>query len=171
MLFTEPTFLLLFLPVLLALYFAPWSRGHGGYRNLLLLVGSVVFYWKGGRGFTWLMLGSIAFNYWMAILVDRARDTPRAGRVVAFAVAVNLVVLGIFKYANFLADNVDALFLALSVRPVVVPMRRPVVSKVGLFDQWPIILIDIETDVCRTGDICDSIVEPIKVRFKHQTLI
>jgi mandelate racemase len=25
-------------------------------------------------------------------------------------------------------------------------MRRPVVSKVGLFDQWPIILIDIETE-------------------------
>jgi mandelate racemase len=28
------------------------------------------------------------------------------------------------------------------VRPVVVPLRRPIVSKVGLFEHWPIILID-----------------------------
>src|SRR5262249_27730743 len=33
----------------------------------------------------------------------------------------NLAVLGIFKYANFFADNVNALFLILRVHPVVVP--------------------------------------------------
>ena len=60
------------------------------------------------------MLGSIAFNYWMAIAVDRAQATPAAPRAgSAFAVAVNLVVLGVFKYANFFADNVNALLLAL----------------------------------------------------------
>ena len=30
------------------------------------------------------------------------------------------------------------------VRPVLVPLRRPVVSKVGSFESWPIILIDID---------------------------
>ena len=69
MLFTEPTFLFLFLPVLLALYFVTFSRSHGSYGNWLLLVASVLFYAKGGRGFTWLMLASIAFNYWMAIAI------------------------------------------------------------------------------------------------------
>ena len=34
---------------------------------------------------------------------------------------MNLVVLGVFKYANFFADNVNTLFLALRVQPVVVP--------------------------------------------------
>ena len=48
-------------------------------------------------------------------------------------------------------------FRSVSVRPVLVPMRRPVVSKVGLFDQWPIILIDIETD---EGIIGRSYLEP-----------
>src|SRR5262249_2711832 len=62
-LFTEPTFLFLFLPVLLALYFAGGSREHGRYANWLLLVFSVIFYAKGGGAFTWLMLASIAFNY------------------------------------------------------------------------------------------------------------
>ena len=81
MLFTEPTFLFLFLPLLLALYFLQdlalyfgrsQPTAHGAYANWLLLVASVIFYAKGGGAFTWLMLGSIAFNYWMAIAVDRA---------------------------------------------------------------------------------------------------
>ena len=138
MLFTEPVFLLLFLPVLLALYFAPNVRvrlgpdpsgaeggakhQHASYANWLLLVASVVFYSTGGGSFTWLMLGSIAFNYGMAIAIDRARDAPaRANRLLATAVAVNLVVLGGFKYANFFADNVNAAFRATNLPLVAVP--------------------------------------------------
>jgi alginate O-acetyltransferase complex protein AlgI len=121
LLFTEPTFLFLFLPVLLALYFATLSREHREYGNVLLLVASVIFYVKGGGSFTWLMLASISFNYLMGIAVDRARASGRAKPVLFFAVTVNLVVLGIFKYANFFADNVNTLFLALGINPVVVP--------------------------------------------------
>jgi alginate O-acetyltransferase complex protein AlgI len=118
MLFTEPTFLFLFLPLLLAFYFVPgvWRTAHTGvsshaaYANALLLVASIVFYAKGGGPFTWLMLGSIAFNYGMAIAVDRAQrhSEARAHRLVATAVALNLMVLGVFKYANFFVDNVNA---------------------------------------------------------------
>jgi alginate O-acetyltransferase complex protein AlgI len=121
-LFTEPTFLFLFLPILLALYFAPslvgWRR-HGRYGNWLLLVASVLFYAKGGGAFTWLMLGSIAFNYWMAIAVSAGGR--RARLLLAVAVGVDLAVLGVFKYANFFADNVNTLFLVLRVRPLVAP--------------------------------------------------
>jgi alginate O-acetyltransferase complex protein AlgI len=121
LLFTEPTFLFLFLPVLLALYFAPLSRTHGAYGNWLLLVASVVFYATGGGSFTWLMLASIAFNYWMAIAVDRVHGQPAARRRLALVVGVNLVVLAVFKYANFFVDNVNTLFLVLSARPLIVP--------------------------------------------------
>lgn len=48
-------------------------------------------------------------------------------------------------------------FRSVTVRPVIVPLRRPVVSKVGLFDQWPIILIDIKTE---EGIIGRSYLEP-----------
>jgi alginate O-acetyltransferase complex protein AlgI len=120
-LFTEPTFLFLFLPILLGLYFIAGSREHAAYGNWLLLGASVIFYAKGGGAFTWLMLGSIAFNYWMAISVDRARGTPAASRRLAYAVTVNLVVLGVFKYANFLADNVNALLRVADVQPIAVP--------------------------------------------------
>ena len=40
---------------------------------------------------------------------------------------------------------------SVEVRAVLVPLRRKVVSKVGFFDQWPMILIDLHTDQGITG--------------------
>lgn len=124
MLFTEPSFLFLFLPVLLALYFLPTLKGsaygkrpHGSYANALLLAASVLFYARGGGAFTWLMLASIAFNYFMAIGVARERSKTW----LTAAIAVNLVVLGVFKYANFFADNVNALLTSFHVGPFAMP--------------------------------------------------
>src|SRR5438046_2053095 len=42
-------------------------------------------------------------------------------------------------------------------RPVVVPLKRPVVSKVGLFQDWPLILIDLYTN---EGVVGHSYLEP-----------
>jgi alginate O-acetyltransferase complex protein AlgI len=121
-LFTEPIFLFVFLPVLLALVFARGTK-HGAYANWLLLLASLVFYAKGGGAFTWLMLASIAFNYSMAIAVDRARASSeaRAKAWLTAAVATNLVVLGIFKYANFAVGNLNSLLGMLHAKPVLLP--------------------------------------------------
>ena len=35
---------------------------------------------------------------------------------------------------------------AVELRSVSIPLKRPVVSKVGLFDRWPLILIDLHTE-------------------------
>jgi alginate O-acetyltransferase complex protein AlgI len=123
LLFTEPTFLFLFLPVLLALYFATFSRTHGAYGNALLLAASILFYAKGGRGFTWLMLASIAFNYWMAIAIARQprRHLSHAPPRLVFTITVNLAILGVFKYANFFSDNLSALLQAVHATPVSIP--------------------------------------------------
>ncbi len=121
MLFTEPIFLFLFLPVLLGCYFL--KRPHASYANWLLLASSVIFYAKGGGAFTWLMLASIAFNYWAAIAIDRARmvSDRRAALIVGFAVTANLAVLAVFKYANFFSDNINAVLPVLHVRPLALP--------------------------------------------------
>ncbi len=127
MLFTEPTFLFLFLPVLLGLYFVVRLKtsldSRSGRGNWLLVIASVIFYAKGGGAFTWLMLASIAFNYWMAIAVDRARDPrpARAKAILTATVATNLIVLGIFKYANFFAANLNAALGAVGSGPIQVP--------------------------------------------------
>ena len=46
---------------------------------------------------------------------------------------------------------------SVTVRPVLVPLRRPVVSKVGSFDAWPMILIDLVTE---EGIVGRSYLEP-----------
>ena len=84
-LFTQPSFLFLFLPILLALYFAPAFAGREGraraaYHNLLLVAASVLFYAKGGGSFTLLILALIAFNYLMAIAIDAQRESRGAER-------------------------------------------------------------------------------------------
>jgi mandelate racemase len=48
-------------------------------------------------------------------------------------------------------------FRSVEVRAVLVPLRRPVVSEVGLFDQWPLILIDLQTE---EGIVGRSYLEP-----------
>src|SRR6476661_3467000 len=48
-------------------------------------------------------------------------------------------------------------FRSVTVRSVLIPLRRPIVSKVGLFDQWPVILIDLATE---QGIVGRSYLEP-----------
>jgi mandelate racemase len=48
-------------------------------------------------------------------------------------------------------------FRSIDLRPVLIPLKRPVVSKVGLFDQWPMILIDLHTE---EGIVGRSYLEP-----------
>ena len=53
--------------------------------------------------------------------------------------------------------NERVTFRSVDVRPVLVPLKRPVVSKVGRFDQWPLILIDLHTE---EGVVGRSYLEP-----------
>ena len=119
MLFTEPVFLFLFLPALLALTFV--RSPHEGYANRVLAVASVIFYAAGGGWFTLLMLASIAFNYRMAILVDRAQLPARRWRMLVLAVGLNLVVLAFFKYADFGVANANAVLGALGGETIALP--------------------------------------------------
>jgi alginate O-acetyltransferase complex protein AlgI len=99
-LFSEAKFLLLFLPALLLLYAVTPSA----LRNLLLLAASLLFYaWGEGR-YVAVMIASIGITWAFALAIDRAEGRARRAWLAA-AVAVNLGLLGYFKYANFLAEN------------------------------------------------------------------
>ncbi|MCC7125720.1 MAG: MBOAT family protein [Acidobacteria bacterium] len=105
MLFTEPTFLFGFLPVVLALYALTPARG----RNLLLVVASVIFYARDGGTFTWVILGSIVVNATAAAWVERLRGTPAALHVLRGVIVLNLLSLITFKYSGFIVENVNVL--------------------------------------------------------------
>jgi alginate O-acetyltransferase complex protein AlgI len=111
MLFSSALFLFLFLPaVLLAYYVLPRKL-----RNALLFLASFVFYAWGERILSGVMLGSILANWALGIWVQRARDAGRGKGVVAIAIAFNLGVLVLFKYADWLWSIVNWSLLAAGV--------------------------------------------------------
>src|SRR5687768_16987678 len=98
MVFTSPTFLFLFLPVVLAAFFVAPRR----LRTSLLVVASWLFYAWGEKHLVVLLALSTFINWALGLMLDRAA-APRARRLIlAIAVAVNIGGLLYFKYTNFL---------------------------------------------------------------------
>jgi alginate O-acetyltransferase complex protein AlgI len=114
MVFASPFFLFCFLPLTIGGYYAVPPR----FRNAVLLVASVVFYAWGEARYLPLVLGSVAFNWWMGLRIASAAGDRGRRRWLTAAVAGNLVTLAIFKYANFAVANVDALAPVLGVPPI-----------------------------------------------------
>jgi alginate O-acetyltransferase complex protein AlgI len=117
MLFTEPAFLFVFLPILLGLYFIVPS----GWRNALLTLASLVFYTLGEWRFLPFLVVSIIVNYGFAIWIEAARSRSRGTWILALGIASDLVLLLVFKYTGWLADNFNHVLAALGVHPVHVP--------------------------------------------------
>jgi alginate O-acetyltransferase complex protein AlgI len=122
MVFSSITFLFYFLPIFLAVYFlTPTIKG----KNVVTLLFSLVFYAWGEPRFILILLFSILFNFVAALIIDGREG---ASRRVALAVAVagNLLVLAVFKYANFVTGNLAALLspfgLALTRTNIALPL-------------------------------------------------
>lgn len=106
MVFSSIYFIFSFLPVTIVAYYLAPKR----IRNGILLLASLFFYAWGEPVYLFLMLYSILFNYVMGIDIARKqRRGKRAGVSLFFGVAVNLLILGFFKYYGFLAENLEAL--------------------------------------------------------------
>ncbi len=120
MIFSSLTFLLVFLPTTLILYYlAPYRA-----KNFLLLLCSLIFYAWGEPLYILLMLYSILLNYCLGLLMEKHQKAR--GQILAFGTIVNLFLIGFFKYAGFLAESFNALFgqfgLSLPVREIALPI-------------------------------------------------
>jgi alginate O-acetyltransferase complex protein AlgI len=114
MVFSSPTFLFLFLPLVLAGTVLAGRR----FRNSFLCAASLVFYAWGEPVYVLLMAASIMINYGFGLAIARGLDHGSARRWLAAGIAANLVLLGHFKYAGFLVDNANALFAAAGWMPI-----------------------------------------------------
>ncbi len=100
MLFSSITFLILFLPVTLAVYYLIPVR----WKNLVLLIASLFFYAWGEPVYVILMILTIAFNYYAGQEIAlKKEEGERPLRSLVFALCVNFLILGFFKYAGFFA--------------------------------------------------------------------
>ncbi|WP_247416805.1 hypothetical protein [Bradyrhizobium sp. 159] len=109
MLFNSYPFILLFLPPVLAGYF--WLGRRSNLAPVIwLAAASLAFYAIGSWQFLALLLISIAFNYGVGHLLIVAKLTsPHRKAALALGVIGDLLVLGIFKYAGFVTENINAL--------------------------------------------------------------
>ncbi|MCU5356722.1 MBOAT family protein, partial [Bacillus cereus] len=79
-------------------------------QNIVLLFFSLVFYAWGEPIYVFLMLFSILVNYWFGILLGNSRFTNGQRKLLlTFAIVMNIAILGYFKYANFLVDNINSI--------------------------------------------------------------
>lgn len=102
--FSSLPFLFGFLPITLAIYFAVPLR----WRNLALLLTSLVFYGWGEPIYISIMVLSILIDYTHGLLVEKYRSRDKLARwFVAESVLLNLGLLGFFKYWDFFAANLS----------------------------------------------------------------
>jgi D-alanyl-lipoteichoic acid acyltransferase DltB (MBOAT superfamily) len=105
-LFNSHEFLFLFCPLVFGAFFAIAARNFRW--ALAWLVGaSLFFYAWWNPPYLALLLASVLFNYAAGALIGRAAKWRRA--LLAAAVAANLLLLGYFKYTNFLIGSWNAL--------------------------------------------------------------
>ena len=110
MLFNSYPFIFAFLPIVLCGYFA-LSRLNQIAPVVWLALASLVFYSFSNWPFVGLLLASIGFNYLIGWLLIAARPPAQLrSAVLAAGVAGDLLILGIFKYAGFMAANFNAVF-------------------------------------------------------------
>jgi len=141
MLFSSAVFLFFFLPICLSAYYL--SRG----SNAVLLAFSLLFYAWGEPILVTVMIGTIIVNYFMGRLIDENRHIhSRRKSLLAAGIALNLILLGSFKYANFLISIANGLFAKLGL-PALANVDIPLPLGISFFTfQSMSYLIDIYRD-------------------------
>ena len=105
--FNSITFIFVFLPFALAAYYLVPKK----YKNIMLLVSSLIFYAWGEPVYVILLILSILFNYFCGRDIEEKLDTPwLAKRSLIFAIVINVLLLSFFKYFGFLMENINTIF-------------------------------------------------------------
>lgn len=106
MLFSGITFLYVFLPCVLILYFTVPKN----LKNSVLLISGLIFYAWGEPKYVFLMIFAILLSFFCGIIIEKKRADFIAKLMLWASVIVNIGMLLYFKYANFFIDNFNNLF-------------------------------------------------------------
>lgn len=105
MVFASIFFLLFFLPVFLSIY--GWVADR--FRNLVLLIASLLFYAYGAPLFIWVLAASTFLNFYLVRRMDTELERSRLWFRVSLVLNVGLLI--VFKYANFTLESWNAMGL------------------------------------------------------------
>lgn len=102
MVFASITFLYYFLPIFLILYFIFPKK----YKNIVLLIFSIIFYFYGEPKYILLMLIEVLFSYFMTLSLEKNKSKSLLGVIISF----HIFLLCVFKYFNFIITNINSIF-------------------------------------------------------------
>ena len=123
MVFSSIIFLFLFLPLTLLLYFIAGKN----LRNIILLCASIIFYAWGEGFYVLIMFCSVFINYFSGILIERFRHNRLSKPLFFISIFLNLGLLSIFKYSNFIVDNINFLLELIYIKPILLnPIHLPI---------------------------------------------
>ena len=109
MLFHSPFFLFLFLPLILFLYFYTSKYSKSIYEYILVAAG-IFFYAYWDILLSPILFGSIIFNFYFSKMIKERSDLNLKKKILIFAIIFNILWLAIFKYTDFIIQNLNILF-------------------------------------------------------------
>lgn len=120
MVFSSLLFTFYFLPIVLILNYLAKEQ----YRNYILLIASLLFYSYGESRFVFVMLLSIAVNYFLALGINKVRDRYRWSRfLLLLDVIFNLGILFVYKYLMFTINSINRVTgTTFEVRTIALPI-------------------------------------------------
>ena len=117
--FTTIEFMFRFLPIFLIVYYVVPTR----YRNMILLIGSFVFYAWGQHFYLLLLMLSIVVNYTFGRLIGERRAQKKP--LLVLGLIYNFGLLVFFKYTNFFIENINALLTATHIQIPTISVVMP----------------------------------------------
>ncbi|MCL2072023.1 MAG: MBOAT family protein [Oscillospiraceae bacterium] len=104
MVFSNLTFLFLFLP----LFFLTYLAAPKFLRNTLLFIGGIIFYAWGEPFYVFVLLISVLFDYLLGMAMHKYDNNPKLRKAALItSIIMNLSLLGLFKYGGFIAENIN----------------------------------------------------------------
>lgn len=125
MLFNSLHYIFLFLPAVIVVYYFFLKRKNIIFSKLWLVISSILFYSWYDPKYTILLITSMLINFSLGSCFSKEFFTVQKHRktLLIFAVAVNICILGYFKYMNFFIDNVNYIFhSSIHIAKIVLPL-------------------------------------------------
>lgn len=118
MLFSSLLFIFIFFPLCLLIYYlVPFK-----FKNIVLLIFSLIFYAWGEPKYILLMLLVSLINYISGLIIDKYDNKKIKKYTVVICVILNLLLLGFFKYTNFIIENLNNFGMNLDALNIILPL-------------------------------------------------
>ncbi|MEG1015353.1 MAG: MBOAT family O-acyltransferase [Bacilli bacterium] len=119
MLFSSISFLFIFLPTVILVYFLVPKK----FKNITLLIFSLFFYFWGEGIYVLLLIFSCIVNYLVALLIEKNKLNKKKKVFFIISLIFNIGLLIYFKYTNFFIENINSIFsFNISLRNIIMPL-------------------------------------------------